>query len=532
MKNKEIRNKSGSGAVRTVGIMMGATVISKLLGMLRGVLQTRAWGTTPQANAFTAASKLPLAVFDMFLSAAVLGCFIPVYNSLVKKDGLSDETDMREADRFASGFLTFIIAVCGLAALLGIIFAEPLLRLMTAGLDAETFALAVTLTRMMFPMMIFTGAAYTLVGVLQSKGSFVAPAMISAISNAGVVIYLAVVNPLLGDKGIYGLAAAYTLAWLIQLLTLVAPLKKLGFSYRPRLDLKDPPLIKALKMAPPIMAGSWLSPMGVLLGQYFAAQVAVRMTVPGATTVFDCANNIYVMIAGTLTYSICNYTFPKLSRLAGNDGKGFAATIRGGLVSALYIAVPFMAAALVLTGEGVSVLYKRGAFTAEDAKNTAMALRPMLAAMPFFCVTELFSRVFYSKNQVKIPMFAAVAGIAANALTGSVLVRMDVGSVAAVGAANGAGQFVSALILFVFAVKRIQGLIDKGLVRDTLGILFGGVVVFAVSAVMSRLVSSEPYTASFITNVIKAVVIFAPSAVLYLVLTKLARIGLFGKNRL
>ena len=255
MKNKEIRNKSGSGAVRTVGIMMGATVISKLLGMLRGVLQTRAWGTTPQANAFTAASKLPLAVFDMFLSAAVLGCFIPVYNSLVKKDGLSDETDMREADRFASGFLTFIIAVCGLAALLGIIFAEPLLRLMTAGLDAETFALAVTLTRMMFPMMIFTGAAYTLVGVLQSKGSFVAPAMISAISNAGVVIYLAVVNPLLGDKGIYGLAAAYTLAWLIQLLTLVAPLKKLGFSYRPRLDLKDPPLIKALKMAPPILEG-------------------------------------------------------------------------------------------------------------------------------------------------------------------------------------------------------------------------------------------------------------------------------------
>ena len=56
--------------------------------------------------------------------------------------------------------------------------------------------------------------------------------------------------------------------------------------------------------------------------------------------------------------------------------------------------------------------------------------------------------------------------------------------------------------------------------------------MFAVSAVMSRLVSSEPYTASFITNVVKAVVIFAPSAVLYLVLTKLARIGLFGKNRL
>lgn len=530
-KNKEDRNKSGGRAVKTVAIMMGATVLSKLLGMLRGTLQTWTWGTTPEANAFTAASKLPLAIFDMFLSAAVLGCFIPVYNSLVSKDP-SGERDMRDADRFASVFLTFILLVCSACAVIGIIFAEPLLKIMTAGIDENDLRLAVTLTRIMFPMMIFTGAAYTLVGVLQSKGSFIAPAMISVVSNAGIVIYLAAINPLLGDKGIYGLAAAFVISWFIQFATLIIPLIRCGFSFRFNFDFKDGSLRKALRMAPPIMAGSWLSPMGILLGQYFASRVALGSGISGAATVFDCANNVYVMIAGTLTYSICNYTFPKLSRLAGNDDEGFASTILGGLVSALFISVPFMAAALVLSGEGVSILYRRGAFTAEDAANTAAVLRAMLPAMPFFCVTELFSRVFYSKNLVKIPMLASIAGIAANALTGSALVRFGIGGVAAVGAANAVGQVISAIMLIYFAVRRIPGLIDRKLIFELMRVLLGGGIVFGISAVISTLVSSEPYTAAFFTNVVKAFVIFLPAAAVYIVFAKLTHTGVFGKNRL
>ena len=345
--SKASGNKKGGRAVKTVAVMMGATVIAKLLGMLRGVLQANAYGTTDAANAFTAASKLPLTFFDLFLAAAVLGCFIPVYNSFKEKD--ADSVTSREADEFACVFLNFIMLLCGVLAVLGIVFAEPFIRLITNGLPEETVKLAVTLTRIMFPLVIFTGSAYTLVGVLQSKGSFIAPALISAVSNLGVVLYLAFLNTPLGEYGIYGLAAAYLLSWLIQLLTLVVPLYRKGFRYRLLLDFKNPALIRAIKMAPPIMVGSWMAPAGTLLGQYFAAEVASLGVISGATTVFDYANNIYIIIAGTLTYSICNYTFPKISRLsADGNSEEFASTVRSGLTSALYIVIPFMAAALVL----------------------------------------------------------------------------------------------------------------------------------------------------------------------------------------
>lgn len=513
----ESGNKTANKSVKTIALMMGATVVAKILGMLRSVLQARAYGTTPAANAFTAASKLPLTFFDLLLAAAVLGCFIPAYNSFA-----GGENDKKRADDFAAVFLTFIIAACGLLAVIGIIFAKPLLSLIAPNLDADALGLAVSLTRIMFPLVIFTGSAYTLVGILQSRGSFIAPAMISAISNAGVVIYLAVFDKMLGERSIYGLAFAYTLSWLVQLLTLVIPLRRGGYKLRLSLDLGNPALIKALKTAPPIMIGSWLAPAGTLLGQFFAARVGIQ----GATTDFDYANNIYIIIAGTLTYSICNYTFPKISRLsAEGDSENFGAMVRSGLRSALFIIVPIMAAALVLAGEGVSILYLRGKFTPEDAANTTAALLPILAAMPFFGVTELFSRVYYSRGEVRLPMLAALCGIICNALTGTLLVMNGLFGISAVGIANAAGQIASALLLLIASVNRIPGLLDKRLFADILKLALGGVIVFAVCAGMKALVGSSPFEASFAVNLFNAVVIFLPAAIIYLIWSKTAGLG-------
>jgi peptidoglycan biosynthesis protein MviN/MurJ (putative lipid II flippase) len=149
--------------------------------------------------------------------------------------------------------------------------------------------------------------------------------------------------------------------------------------------------------------------------------------------------------------------------------------------------------------------------------------------MPLFCVTELFSRVFYSKNQVKIPMVAAIVGITANIAVGAVLTGAGLFGIGAVGAANAAGQAASAIVLIVFAAKRIPGLLNRSLAADVLKLLAGGIVVFTLCYVISRFVTSEPYSASFITNVWKAFAVFLPAAAVYLVYTKLARISFGGR---
>ena len=90
--------------------MVLAMILSKGLGMLRGVLLANHYGINMEANAFSTASRIPLAFFDMLFSAAILGCFIPVYNSFKSENNTFDAESERQADAFACIFLNFIFS--------------------------------------------------------------------------------------------------------------------------------------------------------------------------------------------------------------------------------------------------------------------------------------------------------------------------------------------------------------------------------------------------------------------------------------
>ncbi len=501
----------------TVAMMMGATVVAKLLGMLRSTLLASHYGTGMEAEAFSAASRIPLSFFDMLFSAAILGCFIPVYNSFGKDRE-------KEADRFACIFLNTILLLTGALTLLGILFARPIVNLIAPGLAESTREMAATLLRILFPMILFTGAAYTLVGVMQSKGRYLLPAVISAISNAAVILYFLLFDRALGERGIYGLACAYLTAWLIQMLTLAIPLARSGFRFRALLDFKSPELVRALKMAPPIMIGSWLAPLGVMIGTYFVSFTDTA----GALTIFDYSNNVYVIIAGTLVYSICNYTFPSLSRLAAEgDETSFAAQVKGGLSTALFISLPFMFAVLALSEEGISLLYLRGEFTPGDAAACASALRYFIWGMPAFTVIELMSRTFYSRGMVKPPMIASLSGCAFNALLAALFISADLLSGEAVTAANAAGQWMAALFLMIFACVKLKGIFDPGFFLRIGGMVLCGVGLLAVTAAVKSLLGFDPYVLGLtgrIYNIICCIISFLPGAAVYLLAARLIRV--------
>ncbi|MBR5817385.1 MAG: hypothetical protein IKY62_01940, partial [Clostridia bacterium] len=339
--------KKSKSATVTVFLMIVAMIISKLLGMLRGVLLADAYGITEKATAFSAASRIPLSFFDIVFASAILGCFIPVYNSF------TDGNKKREQNEFTSVFLNFVLLLTGAVSLLGVVFAEPLLNIVAPGLLPETRELATVLLRIMFPLIIFAAASYTFVGVLQSNGEYIIPAFISAVSNLFIILYFIFLND---TFDIIGLALTYSVAWFIQLLTLVVPLIKTGYKYRFLLDFKSPSFITALKLTPSIMMGSWLSPICMLISMRFATFTRAD----GAVASFDYAINLFTVITGITTYGVCNYIFPKLSSKASTDAEGFSHTGGIGLLTSFLMTVPISAIILALAPEGVSVVYMRG----------------------------------------------------------------------------------------------------------------------------------------------------------------------------
>ncbi len=478
----------------TVLFMILAMVISKLLGMLRSVLLASAYGISEEATAFSAASRIPLSFFDIVFASAILGCFIPVYNSF-QGDKHKDRSE------FASIYLNFMLLLTGLLSLFGVIFAPQILSVIAPDMLESTALISATLLRVMFPLIVFAAASYTLVGVLQSCGKFIAPAFISAVSNILVIIYFLFFN----DRfGIYGLAVSYTAGWFVQLLTLVFSLSKTGFSYKFLFAFKNKAFIKALKLTPLIIMGSWLAPMCML----FSMRAALTTGISGAVPSFEYAINLFTVITGITTYGICNYIFPELSTLAATDDeKGFSDTCKNGLSSALILTIPICACVLSLAPYGVSIIYMRGSFDIYAAEQVTSILKALVPGMIGFTLTEVISRIFYALKSPKYPVVSVVAGVVLNAVFCYLLCDVFSFGLGALGIAYSIAILGAGIMMFVFACVKIHGFFEKGYFVNLLKILLSGVFSSAVMIFIDRLVGISPFTCSIFVNILIAVVI-------------------------
>ena len=121
---------------------------------------------------------------------------------------------------------------------------------MAGGFDETTFNLTVELIRITFPMMIFTAIAFSLVGFLQSYGQFNVPAMISAISNIAIILYLILFRE---SFGIHGIAVFMLVAWALQVIVQIPFAKKYGYRFKWQINFKDENIKKVFKLALPII---------------------------------------------------------------------------------------------------------------------------------------------------------------------------------------------------------------------------------------------------------------------------------------
>lgn len=491
----------------TVFMMIAATLLAKLLGMFRGVFLAASYGTDIQAEAFAAASKIPLTFFDLLLGAAILGCFIPAYNSF-------NQSRTKQANRFACTFLNIVILLTGIMSLLGMLFSDSLLAVLSPKLNPQSAALASKLLKIMFPMITFTGAAYVLVGVLQSKGSFIVPSLISAVSNGAIIVYF-----LFFDQkfGIEGLAVAYIIAWFLQLAVLVYPLCKTDFRYRLCIDLKMPETKKALKTVFPIMAGSWLSPATVLIGTYFSP--FTKEAAPLAA--FDYANNLFIIIAGIITYGLCNFIFPSLSRLSSQgSAKEYAKAVKDGLSAMLLIIVPVCAGVIALNKQLVCLVYMRGNFSAQSAVSTSNAFLGFSIGIVGYSLIEILNRVFYSKGKTSAPVVAAVIGIAVNIIScitlSLIFPHSTIPSLVYISGAASLGLCAASAYLLFKCKKEIDGVVDRAFLINCLKILTSGLLSFGIMYGLACLTDTHFSLQSFVSNFLTCAVVFVCGTAVFL----------------
>ncbi len=462
--------------VRTVSAMMLITLAGKILGLLRDRLLTVNYGSGMEANAFLTASLIPRVFFDAVFASAVSASLIPVFGELLSREG------RREAFDFAGNFISVMGVLCGALSALGIVFAGPLVRFFADGYDAATTKLCVELTRIMMPTVLFTGVAFSFVGILQSLDEFNIPAGLSLFSNAAVIIYYLTLNRKFGIKG---LAVAFLAAWLLQALVQIPALRKKQFSFRPSLSVRSEGMRKVFRLMLPVMVSAWVLPINQALNDKFAS----RLFNGAGVTAVDRAYNLYTVIAGVFVLAVTNYIFPRLTREnAGGDSGVLRETVSGAMHTTLFIVIPMTVGLSVCAEPLVRLIYEGGAFDSFSVDITSRALRVMALGMVGYAVQAVLSRVYFAEQSGRAPLLAGAVSIAVNAVLCAVLTEpLDVAGIAA---ASAASFTVNGVLLYLPLKSRGLRFLDRrfllDLARITVAAVAMGAAVLGVEAILAE----------------------------------------------
>jgi len=134
--------------VKATALITAATVCSRLLGFARETVIAKYFGATAQTDAYLVAFIIPGAILSL-LGGALPGTMIPVFTQLAGS-GREDK-----AWRMCSTLTNLIILTLTLGSIAGWFLAPILVPLLAPGFSKGVLDLAVYLTRIMMPKIVF-----------------------------------------------------------------------------------------------------------------------------------------------------------------------------------------------------------------------------------------------------------------------------------------------------------------------------------------------------------------------------------------
>ena len=430
--------------LQTIGMMMVLTLLGKVLGLVRDLQLGHRFATGFEADAFLAASRIPRNFFDAVFASAISASFIPVFNEYLEKKGKD------EAFRLSDAFISIIALLTAGFSALGMIFAPQITAFLADGFDARTAELCAGLLRVLFPTVFFTGIAFSIVGVLQSLGEFSIPALLSTASNLVIIAYYLL---LCGRFGISGLAWAFLAGWAVQVLIQLPSLRRFGYRYRP--SLRHEGLRPIMKLMLPVLVSTWMQPVNLTVATKFASRIA------GGASSLEYANTLYTIITGVFVLSIANVIFPELSRLsARQDGGGIGELVDDTLRQMIFILAPLAAGLMILARPLVRLLYEWGEWGEESTALTSGALAMLALGMLGYGVHVILSRVFYARQEGRLPLISGIVSVAVNLLLCMTLWRGA--GIRGLAAASAVSQLAAAAVLFVALARRDRGMLSPG----------------------------------------------------------------------
>lgn len=388
----------GSIAQATIIIMI-MNLASRLLGFVRETVIAREFGATSFTDAYLVAYTLPY-FLQAVLGMALVTAIVPVVTKYLVKG------EKKEAWRIASITLNWTALLMAAFTLVGIFGARVLVFLTAPRFDEATAGLAIELTKIMFPSLLFMGVGMLVTGILNANKRFAVAAFAPGFSS--LIIIFSVL--LLGRFGVHYLAWGTLLSMVGFMLLQLPALKKVGFCYYWDWNIKHPEVRGIFHKLLPIFGGTAVNQLYLAINRIFASGLA-----EGSISALNYAGKLMNLPMGVFVLAVSSAIYPSLAEQAYRENRDqLGRTLTRGLRLVLLVTLPAAAGLMALKEPIVRLLFERGAFDSVATGMTAEALFYFCLGMFAVAANMVITRAYYALGDVKTPLVLGFWSIVVN----------------------------------------------------------------------------------------------------------------------
>ena len=449
--------------LRSIATVGSITIVSRIFGFVRDILIAATLGASMAADVFFIAFKFPNLFRRLFAEGAFSMAFIPIFAGILEEEG------KKKAKEFANQAMGIL-----LSSLLVIVIVMELampwaMRAFAPGFldDPIKFDMAVELSRITFPYVLFISIVSLLAAVLNTFGKFAAAAATPILLNVSLIGALLFWAPVSENPGEI-LAWAVFVAGLVQLFWISYNCVKRGIWLRPVLVFSENVKL-LLCRALPVALGAGVYQINLLVDTIIASFLP-----EGSISYLFFADRVNQLPLGVVGVAVGTALLPLLSRQIRAGDYGAAHNSQNRAVEfSIFLALPAACALFILADPVVTVLFQRGVFGDIQASATAAALAVLSLGLPAYVLIKSLAPGFFGRGDTVTPVKIAVISMLLNVVLSLILMGpfLHVG----VAIATTASSWLNAIMMVTVLYYRGHFIFDSRLKRRLLRIAIASI---------------------------------------------------------
>ena len=432
---------------RTLAAVSGMTMVSRITGLIREFLIARVFGASSSTDAFFVAFRIPNLLRRLFAEGAFSQAFVPILAEYKNQKG--DAATRSLVDHVATVLLWTLLVTCAV----GILASPVVVYLMATGLKSnpDSFDAAVTMTRIMFPYIVFMSLVALAGGILNTWRQFKVAAFTPVLLNLSFIAAALFLAPLLSQP-VYALAIAVLVGGVLQLTIQIPSLIRIGMlprlSWNPRNALSDAGVRRVLRQMVPATFAVSVAQISLIVNTNIASHLE-----NGSVSWLSYADRLMELPTGLLGVALGTILLPSLSKAhADGDTAEYSALLDWGLRLTFLLALPAAVALASLSEPITTTLFHYGKFDAQSVNMTGRALIAYGVGLIGLIVVKILAPGFYARQDIRTPVKIAVGVLVATQLMNIVFVPWI--AHAGLALSIGLGACLNAAFLFLGLKRR------------------------------------------------------------------------------